>query len=98
VNQLEPRQIKTLKSMAHGLKPMVLIGHRGITDSLVGSVNRALDDHELIKIKFNDFKEDKRELSEQLLEKTGSTLVAIIGNVLIAYRESSIAEKKRIRV
>jgi len=88
MNKLGKEQIKKLKSMAHELKPVVYIGQKGITDSLVASCGKALSDHELIKAKFIDFKDKKQELTDELAEKCSAHIVNIIGNIAILYREN----------
>ncbi len=79
---------KKLKSRAHHLKPVVMIGQKGLTDSLVRSVDKALHDHELIKVKFIDYKDEKQELADEIAEKTASAIIGMIGNILILYKEN----------
>ncbi len=86
MDQLSKDQIKKLKSLAHGLKPVVYVGQRGISESLVASCQRALADHELIKAKFIDHKDKKQELTEELAAKCEAHIVNIIGNMAILYR------------
>lgn len=88
MKELSTDQIKKLKSLAHHLKPVVLLGKKGITGSLINAVDMALKDHELIKVKFVDLKEEKRELIPEITVATGAFPVSIIGNVLILYREN----------
>jgi RNA-binding protein len=90
--------IKKLKALAHHLDPVIQIGQKGLTENLVKAVDKALDDHELIKVKFLEFKEDKKELAVKIAESTKSLLVNIIGNVAIFYKESSIEEKRKIKL
>jgi RNA-binding protein len=85
-----------LKSLAHHLDPICYVGKSGLTGSLVQSVEAAFDAHELLKVKFNDFKKEKREIAAQLVERTRSHLVGIIGNVAILYRQHPEEEKRRI--
>jgi RNA-binding protein len=85
---LKTSERKELKSRAHHLKPVIMIGQKGLTDSLINAVEKALCDHELIKIKFIDFKKNKKDLSDEIAERTDSTIVGIIGNILILYREN----------
>ena len=77
-----------LKKLAHKLKPVVLVGQKGITDTLIQAVDKALEDHELIKIKFIDFKDEKIDLTDKIVQATDSVLVNLIGNIAILYRES----------
>ncbi len=76
-----------LKARAHTLAPVAQIGKFGATPEALAEIDRALADHQLIKVKFIGFKETRRELSEEIAGATGSALVDIIGNVAIFYRE-----------
>ena len=99
MKELTTSQKKKLKALAHKLKPVVLIGQKGITESLVKAVDKALEDHELIKIKFIDLKDEKIELSEKVISDTGSFLVNMIGNTAIVYRENPERPKdEKIRI
>ena len=89
---------KFLRSAAHHLDPAVRIGKGGITDAVLQAVETALDDHELIKIKFMDFKKEKRALSEQIAEKSKSERVGLTGHVAILYRQNVDPEKRKIDV
>lgn len=91
-------QKRRLKSLAHHLDPVVYIGKQGITDSLIQATVQALADHELIKIKFVDFKEEKKELIGEVTARTGSALVQIIGNIAVVFRPADDPEKRRIVV
>ncbi len=93
---LSGSQKRSLKSQAHHLKPVVLVGRNGITDSLVEAVGKALDDHELIKIKFIDFKEEKKDLAGEIVSRTASALVTLIGNIAIIYKQNQDIKKRRI--
>lgn len=95
---LSGSQKRSLKSQAHHLKPVVLVGRNGITDSLVEAVGKALDDHELIKIKFIDFKEEKKDLAGEIVSRTASALVTLIGNIAIIYKQNQDIKKRRIVV
>ena len=75
-----------LKARAQRLEPVVKIGHAGVTPEFLASLDRALTDHELVKIRFTDFKEEKKTLAPQIAEKTGSELIARVGNVAVLFR------------
>ena len=62
-----------------------------MTESFLTSVEKELSQHELIKIKFVDFKEEKRELAEQLAASTNSSLVQVVGHVAVFYRAKPLA-------
>jgi len=88
MEKLTAAERKKLKAEAHSLKPVVQLGQKGLTPSLIGAVNDALHAHELIKIKFQDFKEDKKALAEEITSKTDSQVVSVIGNVVILYKKN----------
>ncbi|MEI9865448.1 MAG: YhbY family RNA-binding protein [Limisphaerales bacterium] len=69
---LEPlnnSQIRKFKAAAQLLEPMLKVGKAGLTEGFIRSVDMALAQHELVKIKFVEFKEQKKELAPQLAEK-----------------------------
>ena len=88
------KQRKALSKKAHHLDPVVMVGQQGLTEGVVKAVDKALEDHELIKVRFIDFKEGRREISSEMAEKTGSLLVRVIGNVAILYRENDDKENE----
>lgn len=93
-------QKKYLRGLAHSMKPVVLIGQHGLTPAVMATVEEALNAHELIKVKFNDFKEkeDKEALSERMIAATRATAVGSIGHTLILYRQHRKPEKRRIKL
>lgn len=91
-------QRKFLRGLAHHLEPLVLVGKKGITDSFVRSVAEALDDHELIKLKFNEFKDDKKEFLAEILRRTGAESVSLVGHVATIYRWQADDQKRKIEL
>ena len=89
-------QRRYLRSLAHHLDPICYVGKNGVSDAVVESVNVALDANELIKVKFNDCKKEKKELSAQIAERTESHLAGLIGNIATFYRQQSDEEKRKI--
>ncbi|HPG54171.1 MAG TPA: ribosome assembly RNA-binding protein YhbY [Smithellaceae bacterium] len=89
---------KYLRAQAHHLKPEVIIGAKGVTDGLIASVDLALKDHELIKVKFGEFKEAKKEISGQIAQATKSELVGRVGNIAILYRQNPEPGKRKIKI
>jgi len=98
MDTLKGSQRKYLRAQAHHLKPVVMIGAKGVTSQLIGSVDSALNDHELIKVKFGDFKETKKEVSQEIAGKTKSELIGLIGNIAIFYRQHPEPEKRKIKI
>ena len=98
MEQLKGSQRKYLRSQAHHLKPLVIIGRNGINQQVIGSVDLALKDHELIKVKFGEFKDAKKEISGEIAQATKSEVVGIIGNIAIFYRQHPQTEKRKIKI
>jgi RNA-binding protein len=77
---------RELKARAQKLEPILKVGHAGLTPGFVASVDVALKAHSLIKIRFTDFKVEKKTLAPLIAEKTGSELIVRVGNVAVFYR------------
>jgi RNA-binding protein len=84
---LSEKQLKFLRGKAHPLNPVILIGQAGLSNAVVAETDRALTDHELIKVKVRGADRDARDaMLAQLGTRTGSTLVTRIGHVAVLYR------------
>ena len=84
---LSERQRRHLRGLAHALKPLIRFGNAGLTDALARETDRALSDHELIKVKAPGAARTVRDaLLADLARRTGSALVDRIGNVGVLYR------------
>ena len=93
--EINAKQRKFLEKNAQPLSALVQIGGAGVTENQIAQVDRLLGEHELIKVKFNEFKDEKKELSSQIAEKTNSTIVRLLGNVLILYRPAKEANDRK---
>ena len=92
-HKLKGSERKHLRGLAHGMKPVVQIGKKGLSPDVVSEIDQALRDHELIKVRFNEFKEEKSELSAGIERETGCEMVGMIGNIGIFYRENPEGRK-----
>mgnify|MGYP001360338269 FL=1 len=94
MNNLSSSKRSYLRSQAHHLEPVALIGKFGVTDGTINTIDKALDSRELIKIKFRKFKDEKQILSEKVAKLTNSAIVEIIGHTLIIFRQNPDLEKQ----
>jgi RNA-binding protein len=85
VNAPEP-SLRELKARAQKLKPVVQVGHDGLSESLVAALDRALDDHGLVKVRFGDHKSARKELSAELAARTSSRRVLLVGHTVTLFR------------
>jgi RNA-binding protein len=98
MKQLTGTQKKHLRGLAHHLKPVVQVGRNGLTDSVIESIDQALDAHELIKVRLADPEGRKRELADEIAGQTKSAWVGLVGNVVTLYRRHPDPEKRRIEI
>jgi RNA-binding protein len=96
--ELRGFQKRYLRSLGHSLRPAVLVGAKGVTPSLHSKVDRELSAHELIKVKFNDFKHHRRDLARAIAEQARGEVVGLVGNVALIYRRQPDAERRRIEL
>jgi RNA-binding protein len=84
---LSDAQLKYLRRLGHDRNPIVLVGQGGISPNLVTELDRALNDHELVKVRARVGDRDLRdEILDELARATGSELVQRIGHVALYYR------------
>ena len=84
---LTPKTRQTLKAKAHKLKPIVMIGSNGFSDAVKNEVDRALTDHELIKIRIStQDREAKNAIYHAVCEACNAQPVQLIGNIAVIYR------------
>ncbi len=98
MSNLTSAQRKYLRSAAHHLDPIAIIGKKGLTDELIDSIAKALAARELIKVRFNDHKDEKKTLINEIAERTSSHVAGVIGHVGILYREHDEEEKRKIEL
>lgn len=86
--EITSKQRKEFEKAAHNLEPVVIIGGNGASEGVIKMIDESLTHHELIKVKFNEFKDEKREISENIATQLNATLIRIIGNIAIFWREN----------
>lgn len=86
--ELNAKQRRYLKSLAHHLNPAVQVGKLGYSPQMRSEIDRSLSDHELIKVRIlADEKSEFKALSEQIATDTKAALVDTIGRIALLYRE-----------
>lgn len=95
---LRGAQRRFLRAQAHHLQPAVVVGKQGLTPALLAALDEALTAHELIKVRFGDFKDERKALSQTLAEQTGSHLAGLIGHVAILYRPHPDPKERKLRL
>ena len=98
MRHLTNAQRQHLRRLAHQIKPLVQIGKQGLTEGVRQTVDQALETHELVKVKFLDFQDQKEELTDELIHTTESVLIGLIGNIATLYRQQPDPDKRKIRL
>nr|HEX4316539.1 ribosome assembly RNA-binding protein YhbY [Kofleriaceae bacterium] len=84
---LSGKQRRHLRALAHPLKPLVQLGKGGIDDGLVAALDRALLDHELVKVKIGEHADlDRHTAADRLAQQTHSSVAQVLGNIVLLYR------------
>ena len=97
MEELNNAQIRKLKGMAQRMEASLKVGKQGLSDGFIKTLNEELSRHELVKVKFAEFKEQRKELAPQLAERTQSHLVTLLGNVVVLYRQNPDESKQKIK-
>ena len=90
---LNKNQQKYLVGIAHALKPVVTLGNKGLTDTVISELEIALDHHELIKVKLRGDRDQRKQWIESIAEKTDADEVQKIGMVVCLYRRNPDQQK-----
>lgn len=86
---LNQEQKKQYKSIGHHLKPVLIVAENGLTEGVLAELDRALNDHELIKVQFRvTERDDRRALIEALCESARCELIQTIGKMALVYRRN----------
>lgn len=85
---LDKKRVVALKAQAHSLKPVVLLGGKGLTPAVINEINIALDHHELMKIRVpGDDRDERRAIIAEICETTHAELIQVMGQIATIYRK-----------
>ena len=92
---LTRQEARALIAAAHSLHPIIIIGNQGLSEGVIQETDRALYDHELIKVRIQSTKEktELKNLAEELSVKLKAHCLRIIGHIAILYRASDKSQK-----
>ncbi|GGK85706.1 YhbY family RNA-binding protein [Amphritea balenae] len=92
---LTPTQKKQFRSIGHGLNPIISVAGNGLSENILLEADRALEDHELIKVKFAVGSRDvKKQMIQELAKIVEATIVQEIGNIALLYRAAKNPDPK----
>jgi RNA-binding protein len=86
---LTQEQKKQFKSIGHHLKPVLIVADNGLTEGVLAELERALNDHELIKVQLRiTEREDRLQLINELCKAGNAELAQVIGKMALIYRKN----------
>jgi len=85
---LKASQKKQLRGLAHHLKPLVIVADKGLSESVIAEIERALNDHELIKVKLRGERDVRKVWATSIAERCKAELIQTIGQVACYYRKN----------
>ena len=85
-------ELRRLRAAAQHLPATVKVGKAGLSDQFIRSLNEALGHHELIKLRFDEFKDQRKTLALELADRTTSHLIMQVGHVVVLYRKKTTGE------
>jgi len=81
------KQKRYLRGLAHTLKPVVMIGNKGLSETVLNEIENALNHHELIKVRVSgQEKAERTQMLNEISEKTNADLIQVIGHIGGFYR------------
>lgn len=85
-----------MRKRANAMKPYVMIGKNGVTSTLIQAIDKTLEIHELVKIRFQDLQDEKQSITQDICAQTAAVQVDMIGNVVLLYRQNPDPLKRSI--
>ena len=86
---ISPSQRRYLRSLAHDLHPVILLGAKGATEAVVKELDLTLSHHELVKVKLSGGDKDERDAQiDTLIKGTGAEEVQQIGHIVVLFRRN----------
>jgi RNA-binding protein len=89
-------QKKFLRRLAHGAPSTMQLGKFGLTPNFFKSFETALFSHELLKLRFTNLQEERKELSAEIEQQTGATLISMVGHTAVFYRPCPDIDKRKV--
>lgn len=96
---LSNEQKKHFRSIGHTLKPTVTVAGKGLSEGVMAELERALEDHELVKVKLAlEEKSDRNAITDSLCAATGATLVQSVGKMALIFRAATKPDPAKSRI
>ena len=94
--RLTSTERKHLRGLAHPLNAIVLVGNAGVNEAVLAATRRALDDHELIKVKIRADRDERARMAAELEQGCEAELAGMVGTIAILYRRHPDPDRRKI--
>ena len=84
--ELANRELRALKARAQLLKPMLKVGKDGLSPAFLKELDTMLKHHDLVKVKFDEFKDQRKELGPQMAAGVSARIIMAVGHVIVLFR------------
>lgn len=92
---INQQQKKHFQAIGHHLKPIVIIAKNGLSEGVISELERALNDHELIKVKLAvATPEDRKQLTEEIIQAVACEIVQNVGKTALIYKKAAKPNRK----
>ncbi len=95
---LKNNQKKYLRGLGNRLKPVIYIGKNGLSEQVINSIDEALEIHELIKLKYIEFREQRNVLNKQITEMNHCEIAGQTGFTTLFFRRNPDKTKRKIKL
>jgi RNA-binding protein len=95
--ELTGAQRKRLRGLAHDLDALIQIGSGGLSENVLSNIDKALEHHELIKVRFMALRQHKKTLCSQIENRLDCHLAGLVGHVAILYRSAAREDDRRVQ-
>ncbi len=87
MKKLTNNQKKFLRARGHVLKPIVMVGQHGLSESVLAELESTMTKHELLKIKIRaEDRDDRQKMIDEVINVTKAHLIQVIGSMMVIYR------------
>lgn len=96
MEELSNPQIRKLKALGQRMDASLKVGKQGLSPGFLATLDQELARHELVKVRLEEFKEQRKELAPELAAKSSAQLIALVGHVVLLYRQNPNPEQRKI--
>jgi len=98
VEELSNPQIRKLKALGQRMDASLKVGKQGLSPGFIATLEQELARHELVKVRLEELKEQRKQVAPELAAKAGAQLIALVGHVVLLYRQQPDPAQRKIQL